>query len=191
MADRIRLLKTIRLDASDGLVFANAAKDDQWAAPGGFLFEGADPESMTQKQRVALRSGWLGLADFGWSTLVTIVEASAEDRAEAVELLARGFVARLGAPNLAAAREAAEEEIAFAQSLAVHEPGTLIALNRSIEDGEIREQFRTLHRRATPVRAERLHARARAFTIMETDEEETVEHVDLTNLIPFPLKAKR
>lgn len=192
MVERIRLLRTIRLDESDRFVFAQAAEPGQWAVPGGFLFDGADTAALTPKQRIALRSGWLGLADFGWSSLVTVVEASEEEREEAVELLARGFVARLGAPDLGAAREAAREEIAFAQSLAEHEPGTLVALHRTAENGEIREQFRTLHRRAAPVGGDRLHAHARAFTIVETDEDdEPAERIDLATLIPFPSKGKR
>lgn len=192
MAERVRLLRTIRLDESDRFVFANAGESGQWAVPGGFLFDGADPQALSPKQRIALRSGWLGLADFGWSSLVTVVEATEEEREEAVELLARGFVARLGAPHLEAAREAAREEIAFAQSLAEHESGTLIALHRTLDDGEIREQFRTLHKRAVPVGGDRLHAHARAFTIVETDEDdEPAERVDLATLIPFPVKGKK
>ena len=43
---------------------------------------------------------------------------------------------------------AAEEEVAFAASLCDHAPQTLLAVQRSVEDGEIRERFRTLKPRA-------------------------------------------
>ena len=60
-----------------------------------------------------------------------------------VELLAQQLVAHFGAPDLAAARAAAEEEVAFAASLCDHPADTLIAVHRTFEDGEIREAFRT------------------------------------------------
>ncbi len=55
--------------------------------------------------------------------------------------------------------------------------------NRSpIEEGAIKEQFRTLRRReAAAPGADRLHAFARAFEIVETDEPE--ERVDLLGLM--------
>ena len=53
----------------------------------------------------------------------------------------------LGAPDLAAARAAAEEEVAFAASLCDHPQDTLIAVRRTFEDGAIREAFRTLRPR--------------------------------------------
>ena len=55
---------------------------------------------------------------------------------------------KFGAPDIEAARLAAEEEVAFAASLCEHPPQTLLAVQRSIENGEIRERFRTLKPRA-------------------------------------------
>src|SRR5256885_13123594 len=52
----------------------------------------------------------------GWSTLVQIVEASEADRAALVERLAAQLVGEFGAPE-ASARAAAQEEVAFAESL--------------------------------------------------------------------------
>ena len=100
--------------------------------------------SLTGKARAAFRSGFLGIDSLGWSTLVQVVEASEEDRAAAVELLARRLVERFGAPDLATAKAAAEEEIAFAASLSDHAEGMVIALARRHESGDIREAFRTL-----------------------------------------------
>ena len=59
---------------------------------------------------------------------------------------------------------AAEEEIDFAASLCRHPEGTLVALHRTLEDGEIKEVYRTLRARdpAAPG-ADRLHVGAKAF----------------------------
>ena len=113
----MKLLRTIRLDPSDTFVFERAAEPGEWAVSGAFMFADADPEALDGKPRAAFRGGFLGVASFGWSTLVQIVEASEDDRAAVVEMLGRQFHERLGAPDLAAARAAAEEEVAFAASL--------------------------------------------------------------------------
>jgi hypothetical protein len=145
-----RLPRTIRLDPSDTLIFDAAAEPGEWAVPGGFEFWDEDPAGMPGRRRQAYRGGFLGLGSFGWSTLVEVAEASAAQRAAAVAALAAHLRARHGAPDEAAARGAAEEEIAFAESLCDHPPGTILALTRSEEEGEMRERFRTLHLRDTP-----------------------------------------
>lgn len=149
----MRLLRTIRLDPSDALVFPRAAEPGEWAVPGGFCFWDDDPAALDGKRRQAFRAGFLGLGSFGWSTLVQVVTASAAQREEAVAALAAHIRAAHGAPDAAAARAAAEEEVGFAESLCDHPPGTLVALARSVEGGEVRERFRTLHERAGPHRA--------------------------------------
>ncbi len=75
-----------------------------------------------------------------------------------VERLAATLLEKFGAPDLAAARAAAEEEVAFAASLCDHAPQTLLAVQRSVEDGEIRERFRTLRPREAAGSADSLHA---------------------------------
>jgi len=167
----MKLPRTIRLDPSDQVVFELAAAPGEWAVPGGFAFWEEDPATMQGKRRQAFRSGFLGLGSFGWSTLVEVAEASEAEREAATASLAGHILAALGAPDAAAARAAAEEEVGFAASLCDHPPGTVLALARSLEDGALREQFRTLHRRATlPV-----------FAIEEA-EEEAPEHPDLRAL---------
>ena len=73
-----------------------------------------------------------------------IVEASEDDRAAVIERWRSNWSAHFGAPDIATARAAAEEEFAFAASLCDHPPDTLIAVHRTFENGEIREAFRTL-----------------------------------------------
>jgi hypothetical protein len=131
---------------------------------------------MEGKARAAFRSGFLGVQSFGWSTLVQIVHADEADRAAAIEVLADRLVEHLGAPNLADARAAAEQEVAFAASLCEHPTDTLVAVHRAVEDGEIREAFRTLLPRGE-------RKPMRAFTFLEVEgEEEPAETMDLAKL---------
>jgi hypothetical protein len=172
----VKLLRTIRLDPSDTFVFERAAEPGEWAVSGAFMFWDSDPAALDGKARTAFRGGFLGVSSFGWSTLVQIVEASDQDRAALVENLARQLHTQLGAPNLVQARAAAEQEVAFAASLCDHPQDTLIAVHRAVENGEIREAFRTLRSRGE-------RSPMRAFSILEVDgEEEPGETVDLAEL---------
>jgi Family of unknown function (DUF6505) len=169
----MKLIRTIRLDPSDTFVFERAAEPGEWAVPGAFAFWNADTAKLEGKARSAFRGAFLGLESLGWSTLVQIVEASAADRVAIVERLAQQLVAQFGAPDIAAARGAAEEEVAFAGSLCNHPADTLIAVHRSFEDGEVREAFRTLHPRGDK-------KPMRAFSFLEVEgEEEPADAVDL------------
>ena len=89
---------------------------------GTFVFADDDPGKLEGKARSAFRSGFLGVASLGWSTLVQIVEASEDDRLAAIDTLAKQLVAQFGAPSIAEAVAAAEEEFAFAASLCDHPP---------------------------------------------------------------------
>jgi hypothetical protein len=172
----VKLLRTIRLDPSDTFVFDRAAEPGEWAVSGGFMFTGVDPAALPGKARAAFRAGLLGIASLGWSTLAQIVEASEDDRIAAIELLAKQLVAHLGAPSIAEAVAAAEEEIEFASSLCTHPLDTLIAVHRTHEDGDLREAFRTLRPRNGP-------KPLRAFSFLEVEgDEEPGEEVDLAAL---------
>jgi hypothetical protein len=175
----LKLPRAIRLDPSDTFVFRRAAEPGDWLVTGSFLFGGTDPSALDAKGKAAFRSGFLGVASFGWSTLAVVTEASEPEREAAVESLAGHLVDKLGAPDLATARAAAAEEVAFAATLCDHPPQTLLALHRTIEDGEIRERFRTL----TPRDASQSEG-FRAFEFLEVagEEDGPVEHVDLLNL---------
>lgn len=144
----MKLLRTLRLDASDTLIFPSAAASGEWAIPGTFAFAGSDPALLQGKALAAFRGGFLGLPSLGRSTLAQIVTADEDDRAAAIELLVQCMTERFGAPDKATARKAAVAEIDFAISLCDHPPGTVIALHRSCEAGAIRERFRRLDRRA-------------------------------------------
>jgi hypothetical protein len=162
----VKLLRTIALDPSDTFVFDVPAEPGDWAVSGAFRFWDRDPAKLNGKERSAFRSGFLGVRSWGWSTLAQIVHATEDDRRAVVELLARQLVERFGAPDLAAAGLAAEEEVAFAQSLCTHPISTLIAVHRSGSDGEVRESFRRLQ-----LREGQRHGKAFSFMEVEDDTE--------------------
>ena len=166
-----KLPRTLRLDPSDTFIFERAAEPGEWAISGSFIFWDVDPDTLGPKHRAALRAGFLGLSSFGWSTLC--------------EDLAARLMQAFGAPTLDEARAAAEEEIAFAEGLCDHPEGTVLAVQRQVEDGEIRERFRTLHAREKDASGrDGLHAGARAFTFHEMDGDDTPgEEVDLIGLM--------
>lgn len=172
----MKLLRTIRLDPSDTFVFERVAEPGEWAVSGAFSFWSEDATKFEGKIRTAFRSGMLGVSSLGWSTLAQIVNAEAADRKDVTETLARHLVDHFGAPDISAASAAAEEEVAFTESLCIHPAGTLIAVRRSCEGGQIREAFRTLRPRGGP-------RGSKVFSFIEVEgEEEPVEAVDLADL---------
>jgi hypothetical protein len=173
----VKLLRTIRLDASDSFVFARAAEPGEWAVSGAFAFAHCDQAQLQGKARAAFRAGFLGLGSLGRSTLVQIVEANEQDIRWVVDRLAAQLVAHFGAPDLATARAAAEEEASFAASLCDHPPGVLVAVTRSHENGGIQELFRALRPRDGVG-----HPSAFAFLDVVDDDDVPVEHLDLARL---------
>jgi hypothetical protein len=176
----VKLLRTIALDPSDTFVFDVPAEPGDWAVSGAFRFFDRDPAKLDGKDRSAFRGGFLGVQSWGWSTLVQIVSASENDRRALVELLARQLVDRFGAPDPVTARLAAEDEVAFAQSLCTHPVSALIAVQRSASDGEVRESFRRLQLRKG-------QRRGKAFSFMEVEDDTVVDSdLNLANLSEEP-----
>jgi hypothetical protein len=166
----MKLPRTIQLDPSDQFVFTRAAAPGEWAVSGAFVFAHADPAKLSHKQRIALRSGFLGVASLGWSTLVEVAEG---DAGQVAAELARQLRTTFGAPDDETALAAAREEVAFAASLCDLPIGTVIAVHRTQGEDGLTEQFRTLTARddrAPPV-----------FALVESDEE--ADHIDLTRLV--------
>jgi hypothetical protein len=173
----MKLLRTIRLDASDTFIFERAAEPGEWAVSGAFAFTHCDPADLQGKARTAFRAGFLGLQSLGRSTLAQIVEASEQDRETIVDLLAMQLMAEFGAPDLATARLAAAEEADFAVSLCDHPAGVLIAVARRYENGTVREEFRTLRPRDGAG-----HTRAFEFLEVVGDDDVPEEHLDFAGL---------
>jgi hypothetical protein len=180
----VKLLRTIRLDTSDSFVFEKPAEPGEWAVSGAFVFAHGDPASLRGKARTAFRAGFLGVESLGRSTLAQVVETHEKDHRAVVELLAEQLVKCFGAPNLAVARLAAEEETSFAASLCDHPPGVLVAVTRSYDNGTIREAFRTLRPRDGAG-----HANAFEFLEVVGDDEQPDEHLDLAGLTNKPEKG--
>jgi hypothetical protein len=173
----MKLIRTIRLDPSDTFVFDHAAEPGEWAVTGTFMYADDDPSALQGKARAAFRSGFLGVASLGWSTLVQIVEASDNDRRGAIDTLAKQLVTHFGAPTIEDAVAAAEEEFEFAASLCNHPLDTLIAMHRSHDGGEIREAFRTLRPKDGP-------KPLRAFAFLDVEgEDEPADEVDLAAMV--------
>src|ERR1700724_4322474 len=97
-ATKVKLLRTIRLDASDTFVFERPAEPGEWAVSGAFAFAHCDPAGLRGKARTAFRAGFLGLESLGRSTLAQIVEASEHDRETVVDMLAAQLITQFGEP---------------------------------------------------------------------------------------------
>ncbi len=136
--------RTIRLDSSDAQVFETAAEPGEWAVPGGFVFTGADPGSLTGKTRQAFGTGWLGLDSLGWSSLVEVAEIDQAAYDTVVRRLAAIFVERYGAPDVLAAMAVAGEEAAYAAGLCEHKVHTLLAIERELTEEGVVERFRVI-----------------------------------------------
>jgi hypothetical protein len=153
----MKLLKTVRFDASDERVFELAAAPEEWAVSGAFAFAGLSAETIVGKARQAFANGFLGLASFGRSTFATVAEATPEELAAIEDALARHLVAAYGAPDLEAALSAAREEAAFVLDLCREAPiNTVFTVRRTWDPaGQIKEEFRTIR----PPAGEPLHAK--------------------------------
>ena len=161
----MKLLKTIRFDASDERVFELAAAPEEWAVSGAFAFAGLAPEAVAGKARQAFANGFLGLASFGRSTFATVAEATQADLEGMERALALHFVAVWGAPGLEAALPAAEEEARFALDLCQDAPINTVFTVRRTRDaqGRIKEEFRTIR----PPSGEPLHAKV--WTVVDDE----------------------
>ena len=137
-----RLLRVLQLDGSDARIFEPVAQPGEWAVPGGFHFWDAELDRMTGAQRQAFANGFLGIGSFGWTTLVTVAEIDPAECEQVARALARHLVERFGAPDVDTALPAAREEISFAQSLCDQPVGSVIAVSRSFDGDQFRENYR-------------------------------------------------
>jgi hypothetical protein len=178
-----KLLRAIRLDASDTYVYERAATAGEWVVSGAFMFWDQDPRTLDGRAKQAFRAGFLGLGSFGWSTLAVVVDATDAERAAAIVTLAAFLMAEHGAPTLDAARAAAEDEVAFAESLADHALQTLVAVHRTVTaEGEISEQFRTFHN-ADARQATAMPCSAGAFSVVEDELDAAAADFDLAGAV--------
>ncbi len=163
----VRLLRTVRFDASDTFVFDPAAEPGEWAVSGAFAFADMSPGALTGKPRQAFANAFLGTDSFGWSTFASVVTATRADRDALIERLAGHFVETYGAPSIEAARPVAAGEVDFIAGLVAEAPiNTLFTVRRTFDEaGEIREEFRTIQ----PPDGEPRHARIWSIEHDDTD----------------------
>lgn len=154
--------RTRRLDQSDTRVFEHAAEPGEWAVPGGFAFADCDAEALAPKARLAFAQGWLGTESFGFASLVEVAEIAPDEFERVIDRLARHFVERHGAPDVAAARPVAAEEARSAADLCDHKIHTLLALERLPGPDGVIERFRV-------IQPERVDEHARIWTIERDD----------------------
>ncbi len=141
----MKLLRTIRFDHSDDNVFEKAAPADEWCIPGAFEFVDLRQADLTGKTRQAFANGFLGLPSFGRSTFATVAAISESEHDELVGVLGGHIMEFYGAPDLNAARSAAAGELQFAAELCSEQPiNTVFTVRRTLDDGEIREEFREI-----------------------------------------------
>ena len=141
----MKLARTIRFDPSDLKVFPRAADEGEWALVGTFCFSNLNEADLTGKVKQAFSNGFLGLQSMGFSTLVSVVTLKAGDLEKVETRLCEIFLTEFGAPDKASAITAAKQEIAFMVELcSEHKTGTLLAVQRRLDDGGIQESFRSL-----------------------------------------------
>jgi len=141
----VRLARTLRFDESDERVFEPAAQPDEWAISGAFEFSNFTDADLTGKSRQAFANGWLGLESFGRATFVAVAEIEPAEYEALIDRLAGHFVDHYGAPDLAAARPVAEEELAFMAGMcADHDPNTLLVVQRELVEAGVSESFRAI-----------------------------------------------
>jgi len=154
--------RTIRLDVSDVNAFPLAAEPEEWAVTGTFEFSDADPAAMTSKQQLAFKNGWLGLGTFGRSTFAQVADISDAEFEDAVHSLAQHLMDCYGAPNVAAATQAARGEALYTAELCIHPPSTLLAIEREFTEQGVAEKIRLI-----PKADEGAHAKI--WTVSEED----------------------
>ncbi|MEL7347015.1 MAG: DUF6505 family protein [Pseudomonadota bacterium] len=140
-----KLARTLRFDDSDLNVFETAAEPDEWAVSGAFAFSDATEDMLTGKTRQAFANGWLGLESFGRATFVAVSQIEPAEYEAQIDRLAAHFVEVWGAPDHAAARPVAAEELAFMASIcADHTPNTLLVVERKLVETGVSEGFRAI-----------------------------------------------
>lgn len=140
----MNLAKTIRLDISDANIFPNPAEPGEWAVTGTFSFVDIDLGELTNKEKIAHKSGWLGLDGFGRSTLVCVTMITEAEYQLITRQLAEYLFRQFGAPDMLVALDAARQEIDDMVALCNHPTGSLLAIGREAGEAGIIEQVRKI-----------------------------------------------
>ena len=96
----MKLARTIRLDVSDSNTYLFPAEPGEWAVTGTFAFASSDLNSLTNKDQIAFRYGWMGTQSFGRSTFVQVTTIAKEHYEETVRRLAAHIFESYSAPGM-------------------------------------------------------------------------------------------
>src|SRR4029450_4466643 len=144
----MKLLKSVRLDDSDERIFAaegGAAGDGEWMVSGGYAVCG-----LTEGHRIPqchCLTTFVAVGSCRRSTIAEVAEIDAASYERLTEALARHFVETLGAPSLAAARAAAEDEMRYTADLAAGFPDDVwITVRREVTADGLSERYSVYNR---------------------------------------------
>jgi hypothetical protein len=141
----MQLARAIHFDESDTRVYANAARTGEWCISGGFEFSDWSEADLSGKARQAFANGWFGLETSGRVTFVAVTQVEAAEIETLTDLLAQHFVTYYGAPDAAAARPVASEEIRQMLELCDdHDANTLLTVARELTPSGVREAYRVI-----------------------------------------------
>lgn len=141
----MQLARAIHFDESDTRVYANAARTGEWCISGGFEFSDWSEADLSGKARQAFANGWFGLETSGRVTFVAVTQVEAAEIETLTDLLAQHFVTYYGAPDAAAARPVAAEEIRQMMELCDdHNANTLLTVARELTPSGVREAYRVI-----------------------------------------------
>ena len=140
----MNLAKTVQLDPSDLHIFERPAENGEWAIAGTFSFVDSDPAAWSKKQKLAFQSAWLGIGSFGYSTFVQATTISSAEYEQLLLTLTAHLTDQYMAPSLEAATNAARQEIDDMATLCNHPPGTLLAIERTMDGQNITEKTRII-----------------------------------------------
>ena len=140
----MNLEKTVQLDPSDLRIFERPAAIGEWAIAGTFTFVDSDPVAWSKNQTLAFQSAWLGIGSFGYSTFVQATAISSTEYKQLLLTLTAHLTDHYMAPSLEAATDAAKQEIDDMATLCNHPPGTLLAIERTIDGQNITEITRII-----------------------------------------------
>jgi len=141
----MKLARVIHLDNSDANVFSNSATEGEWAITGTFAFIDTDLNTLSRKDVLGFKEGWLGLSTFGYATLVEVSTMKDSEFDSACRRLATHIYEKYNAPGMLVALEAATNEIKDMGVICQHSEGTLLSIKREISEKEIKEQVRVIH----------------------------------------------
>jgi hypothetical protein len=138
----MHLAKTMRLDISDTKIFPSAAETGEWAITGTFAYVDVDYSCLNSKEKIAYKSGWLGLGSFGRSTLVCVTIIEDFEYQQIIRQLSEYIFSHFEGPSMLEALDAARHEIHDMVSLCNHPTGTLLAIGREVDEIGVTEQVR-------------------------------------------------